>query len=195
MASAGPRFLSCLIRWVLWCDEFNLSSAGDIGDYFTWHYGIVSPAHMDFLSSQGFAPGPPASQWALAEMSAFRPPSLSLPRVQDNDNFPYDWPLTGDTEQDERAGTLLRQQLEEVALPQLDAWCDPRVLAGDMRLPLRRGFFPRLGVDRGRAVALLPAGPSPELRDALDQLEPGDMVRSWIESQLESRAGRPSLEA
>lgn len=53
-----------------------------------------------------------------------------------------------------------------------------------MRLPLRPGFFPRMGVDRARAIALFGAGQSPELRAALDELAPDDDLRLWIEAQL-----------
>lgn len=100
--------------------EFSPGHGGNTGDYFTWQYGIMSPFHLRFLTAQGFTAGPPASEWSVAEMSAFRPDSLALRRDEDTANFPYFWPLTGDATQDEEAGKLLRQRLEDVALPQLD---------------------------------------------------------------------------
>ena len=149
---------------------------------FTFDYGVVVPAHQEWLAAQGLAvrrTHHPSEGLVFAQ--AFHPGYD--PGAEWADIFVYRWRL------DDRFGgpalaTFLPEYLADVVLPRARAWLDPAEMVAEMRRADEGVFVTLDPPAAGVALALVDEGPSGQLSAALEALEPADRVRTWVEARL-----------
>jgi hypothetical protein len=149
---------------------------------FTFDYGVVVPAHQEWLAAQGLAVRKthhPSEGLVFAQ--AFHPVYES--GAEWADIFVYRWRL------DDRFGgpalaTFLPEYLAEVVLPRVQSWVDPAQMVAEIRRE-EEGVFVKIDPPAaGVALALVDEGPSAQLSAALEALEPDNRVRTWVETRL-----------
>ncbi len=148
---------------------------------FGWQYGMVTPALIAFRAGRGIAePAWLSMSQALIWQVVFHP---AWDETSASDLGPYRWRVPFSDE--ERFPSQFEELWKGQALPDLNTWASvPGLIERASRDPLGPGLFSLLPPERRRAIAWFEGGPSADLHAVLEALDPRDVVRVWIESEL-----------
>lgn len=158
---------------------FYPQAPGDRPHAFTWQYGIVTPALMEYLRWHGhWHTEWPTPSDALLMAQVLRP--VDQPEPRDAAVYPHRWVIPPDLQG--VVGEGVRRTLADEVLPNLRAWFQPAVLdkaIAGWSVGSGRVYFSTRA--RARVLAMLPLGRDSEaVQSAMARLDHDDTIRRWL---------------
>lgn len=157
---------------------FYPQAPGDRPHAFTWQYGVVTPALMEYQGWRGWHPQWLTPSHALLMAQVRRP--VHQPEPRNADIYPHRWVIPPDLQG--VVGEGVRRTLTDEVLPTLQAWFQPALLdeaIAGWSVGCGRVYFSTKAT--ARVLALLPLGRDSEaVQSAIAELDPDEEIRRWL---------------